>query len=188
MANLHRRQLMSGIAAMIGAGVVAPVARAMAAETAPQPGFGVVHPFLTPAQRKLVAAASERIIPTTDTPGAIAAGVPDFIEMMLGDWYDTTERDLVLGGLAAIDAFSSKMYAKPFAAVTPARQDAILTLAMNKTLPGLAGDPFEHLRQLVILGYYTSEIGCTVERVYLPVPGHYDGAYPYAKVGRVFSS
>ena len=27
----------------------------------------------------------------------------------------------------------------------------------------------------------------TVERVYLPVPGRYDGEYPYAEVGRLFS-
>ena len=47
---------------------------------------------------------------------------------------------------------------------------------------------FEHCRQLVVLGYYTSEIGCKQERVYVPVPGHYDGKYPYADVRRVFSS
>jgi hypothetical protein len=41
---------------------------------------------------------------------------------------------------------------------------------------------------MVILGYYSSEIGCKQERVYLPVPGRYDGAYPYAEVRRIFSS
>ncbi|HTN41266.1 MAG TPA: gluconate 2-dehydrogenase subunit 3 family protein, partial [Asticcacaulis sp.] len=83
---------------------------------------------------------------------------------------------------------AQKSHGKPFAAATPVQQDAILTLAMQQTLPGAPKDSFEHLRQLVIFGYYSSEIGCTVERVYLPVPGKYDGAYPYAEVNRVFSS
>jgi hypothetical protein len=40
----------------------------------------------------------------------------------------------------------------------------------------------------VITGYFTSEIGITKERKYLPVPGRYDGAYLYSEVNRVFSS
>ena len=51
-----------------------------------------------------------------------------------------------------------------------------------------SGDFFTAFRQLVISGYYTSEVGITQERHYLPVPGDYDGAYPYAKVKRIFSS
>jgi gluconate 2-dehydrogenase gamma chain len=40
----------------------------------------------------------------------------------------------------------------------------------------------------VITGYFTSDVGITQERKYLPVPGRYDGAYPYSEVNRVFSS
>ena len=47
---------------------------------------------------------------------------------------------------------------------------------------------FEHIKQLTLAGYYTSEIGMTVERVYLPVPGRFDGAYPYDQVGTLFTS
>ena len=59
--------------------------------------------------------------------------------------------------------------------------------AGDNQIAGVGGF-FGHCRQLVILGYYTSEIGCKQERVYVPVPGHYDGQYPYAQVGRVFSA
>ena len=47
---------------------------------------------------------------------------------------------------------------------------------------------FETIKQRTVTGYYTSEIGMTVERVYLPIPGRYDGAYPYAEVGRLFTA
>ena len=73
-------------------------------------------------------------------------------------------------------------------ALTPEQLDAVLTLAMEGRINDLPRTFFEHCRQLVVLGYYTSEIGCKQERVYLPVPGRYDGKYPYADVRRVFSS
>src|SRR6185437_15135717 len=90
MAFLDRRDLLTGVAALFGAELVAPLARAMAAEaivTPVAPGFAASHTVFTADQRSLVAAISERIMPTTDTPGAIAAGVPQFIEMMIADWY-----------------------------------------------------------------------------------------------------
>jgi hypothetical protein len=181
MTVLDRRELLAGAAALLGAEIAAPLARALAADSVP--GFTASQAQFTPDQRTLVAAISERIIPTTDTPGAIAAGVPAFIEMMLADWYAPQDRDNFLNGMGVLNGYSWTQHEKPFAALTPDLQDAILTGATH-----FAGDFFAHCRQLVVLGYYTSEIGCKQERVYVPVPGHYDGKYPYADVRRVFSS
>jgi hypothetical protein len=136
----------------------------------------------------LVAAISERIIPTTDTPGAIAAGVPAFIEMMLADWYEPTDRNAFMNGLGVLEGYSRVQFNRPFADIAPEEQDLVLTQAMTGRVSGLPVSFFEHCRQLTITGYYTSEIGCKQERVYLPVPGRYDGKYPYAQVRRVFSS
>lgn len=183
MTVLDRRGLLAGAAALLGAEIAAPLARALAAESVP--GFTASQAQFTPDQRALVAAISERIIPTTDTPGAIAAGVPAFIEMMLADWYAPQDRDDFLNGMGVLDGYSWTQHEKPFAALTAEEQDAILTLEVQGRF---GGDFFAHCRQLVVLGYYTSEIGCKQERVYVPVPGHYDGRYPYADVRRVFSS
>ena len=37
------------------------------------------------------------------------------------------------------------------------------------------------LKQLTLLGYFTSEIGCTQARRYIEAPGRYDGCVPYQK-------
>ena len=183
MMVLDRRGLLATAGMLLGAEVAAPLSRALAADTVP--GFTASQAQFTPDQRATVSAISERIIPTTDTPGAITAGVPAFIEMMLADWYAPQDRDDFLNGMGVVDGQAWVQYEKPFAALAPEQQDAILALALQK---GLGGDFFGHCRQLVILGYYTSEVGCKQERVYVPVPGHYDGKYPYAQVRRVFSS
>jgi gluconate 2-dehydrogenase gamma chain len=126
-------------------------------------------------------------MPTTDTPGAITAGVPAFIEKMLADWASPDDRKPILAGLDAIEARAQADYKVGADKATPQQQDALLTLAMEDKLPGGA-DFFDKFRQLVITGYFTSEVGITQEREYLPVPGRYDGAYPFSQVNKVFSS
>jgi len=186
MAFLDRRGLLQGASAFLGVELVAPLARALAADTAS--GFTASRIALSPAQRALISAMSERIVPTTDTPGAIAAGVPAFIEMMLADWYEPTDWQEFMNGLGVFEGSARIQFGKPFAEIAPEEQDLVLTQAMTGRIQGLPISFFEHCRQLVVLGYYTSEIGCKQERVYVPVPGRYDGKYPYADVRRVFSS
>lgn len=186
---IDRRDAMAGIVAMFGTALFAPIARAAGQVAATElindgpPSAGV----FTAGQRALVSALSERVIPTTDTPGAIAAGVPAFIEKLLADWAMPDDKKPILAGLDAIEARSQQDYKVAAAKATPQQQDALLTLAMEDKIPGGA-DFFEKFRQLVISGYYTSEIGITQEREYLPVPGHYDGAFLYSKVNKVYSS
>lgn len=188
MLTANRRELMVGAAALFGSALAPSLARAATAAAKAPDGFTASHAFFTAEQRAMVAALSERIIPTTDTPGAIAAGVPGFIEMMLADWYEPTDRNEFMAGLGVMDGYARVRYSKPYAELAPDAQDAILTTAMENAVPGLSARFFEQCRQMVIMGYYSSEIGSRQERVYLPVPGRYDGAYPYAEVRRIFSS
>ncbi len=180
---MDRRDLLAGAGAFFGVSLALPLARALAA-----PGFAASQPLFTQDQQALVAAVSDRIVPATDTPGAVAAGVPQFIEMMLADWYAAVDRNDFLSGFATLEAVARGRHDRAFAAITPAQQDVILTDAMANTLPALPPRFFEHVRQIVLLGYYTSETGCRQERIYLPLPGRYDGAYPYATGTKVFSS
>ena len=182
---IDRRTTLAGMAAMFGSALFAPIARAAAGQAPPAGVIGT--PVFDAGQRALVSALSERVLPTTDTPGAIAAGVPAFIEELLGTWALPAEVAPLMEGLAAIDARSRADHGKPAALASAEQQDALLTLAMNDGLTGGKAF-FERFRQLVVTGYYTSEIGMTVEREYLPVPGSYDGSYPYANVTKVWSS
>ncbi|TGX56237.1 gluconate 2-dehydrogenase subunit 3 family protein [Sphingomonas gei] len=185
---IDRRTALAGVVGMFGAGLFAPIARAAQASKIPVISDGPPSAAVfTTAQRALVSALSERVIPTTDTPGAIAAGVPAYIEKLLADWSMPEDRVPILAGLAAIEARSQQDYKLAAAQATPVQQDALLTLAMNDQLPS-GGKFFEAFRQLVITGYYTSEIGITQEREYLPVPGEYNGQFPYSQVNKVYSA
>src|SRR5258708_37582659 len=52
---------------------------------------GVTPRVLTADQAQLVATVAEHIIPTTDSPGARAAGVDTFIDTMLAEYYTADE-------------------------------------------------------------------------------------------------
>ena len=184
---IDRRDALAGMVAMFGASLFAPIARAAAAQMTPISDGPPSTPVFTAQQRALMTALSERVMPTTDTPGAITAGVPAFIEKLLADWASPGDRKPIIAGLDAIETRSQADYKMAADKATPAQQDALLTLAMEDKIPG-GKDFFEKFRQLVITGYFTSEVGITQEREYLPVPGRYDGAYPYSKVNKVFSS
>lgn len=187
---IDRRRALASVAGMFGAALFAPIARAAGFLPAVEPAISEGPPtaaIFTPAQRAMVSALSERVIPTTDTPGAIAAGVPDYIEKLLADWAGPSDRIPIIDGLAALDARSIKDHGVPVAQATAAQQDALLTTAMNGDVP-VERSFFFAFRQLVVTGYYTSEIGMTQEREYLPVPGEYNGEFLYSQVNKVYSA
>ena len=81
---------------------------------------------LDAAQAAIVSAAADRILPRTDTPGAIDVGVPAFINLLYGEIMTAEERERLTTGLAAVDAAAKAGDGRPFAALAADRQDAIL--------------------------------------------------------------
>ena len=148
---------------------------------------------LSPHQQATVATIAELIIPATDTPGASAAGVPQFIEHMLGAWVEPAEKDAVLAGLADVDTRSRALFGKPFIECAAAQQTAILTTldqeaaadrdaardGMRRGDGSAGGEPFfSTMKRLTLVGYYTSEVGAQRELHYQIVPGRFDGCVP----------
>ena len=67
-------------------------------------------------------------------------------------------------------------------ALTPDQQRALLERLDREAAPF-----FRSLKELTLVGYYTSEIGATRELHHAPVPGRYDGCVPLAQVGRTWA-
>jgi gluconate 2-dehydrogenase gamma chain len=80
---------------------------------------------LTTEQWKLVEAISGRIIPSDDEPGAIEAGVVNFVDKALAH-EDKALAPVYVAGLAGVDAVAQKRFQKPFVALAAADQDAVL--------------------------------------------------------------
>ena len=147
--------------------------------------------FFTAEQREAVAALSEAIIPETDTPGAVEAGVVDFIEMIVSEWMRPDEREHLMRGLAHVDEHPEALTGVRFAHSGQATQTAILSgfEAEGRALMEEGDEdtptPFFHsFRSLVLSGYYTSEIGMKQELLWQEIPGRFDGCADLSEVTR----
>ena len=90
---------------------------------------------LTAGQSELVATIAEHIIPATDTPGARAAGVNRFVDVILSDYYKDDERKKFLDGLAQLEARAEKELGAPFMKATAKQQLDLLTRIDAESYP-----------------------------------------------------
>jgi hypothetical protein len=139
------------------------------------------HSVFDEHQHATVDQISELIMPATDTPGARAAGVVGFIEVIVAEYYRDDERAAFVSGLADIDARCQALFGKTFVDCAEPQQTAVLTGmdAESRAMP--RGGPqhiFARLKGLTLYGYYTSEIGYKQELLQTFMPGRYDGAAP----------
>ncbi len=160
---------------------------------------------LTAAQDALIAEIAETIVPTTDTPGAKAAGVPNFIKKMLADCYRQPYSNYFMKELDAVDADTKAKFSISFVDATTEQRTEILKMYEKKakteaakfkieaqswgesTLPG-ERPFFAVMKDLTVTGYFTSEIGCTQALRYEAVPGKYIPDYPYKKGDKAWAT
>lgn len=110
--------------------------------------------FLNDADFQAISKIAELIIPETDTPGAIKAGVPEYIDMVISR--DADQQSLVADGLRWLDKqnFSQLNESQQVAILEPfcAAADSGTPQGRNVQFVGL-------LKRLTADGYYTSKIG-----------------------------
>jgi hypothetical protein len=139
--------------------------------------------FLAPSLAATLAAAVDRILPRTDTPGAADVGVPAFIDRLYGEFMTPAEQQLLTQGLQEIEAAAKTSNGAGFSTLTAQQQDAVLR-DIATAQQGKEPSAFGLLRSATILGYFTSEeVGRNVLH-YDPVPGAYSGCVPISEVGR----
>ncbi|MEY4629680.1 MAG: hypothetical protein RLZZ595_2006 [Bacteroidota bacterium] len=149
---------------------------------------------LTPDQIAFLDELAETIIPTTNTPGAKAAKVGAFMNVMVADCYEEKDQKIFVEGIGMIEASAKNMYTKGFMDLSADQRNSLLN-QVNKELKAYNdskkdGDPnhyFGLMKQLTLLGYFTSEVGATQALRYVAVPGKYEGCIPYAKGDRAWA-
>lgn len=121
--------------------------------------------FFTAAELAIAGAAAEQIIPETDTPGAIKAGVPGYMDLVL--FNNKGQQKLIRDGLKWLDDEARQRHKQGFAALTAAQQLAILKPLCDACDRGAAQTPperfFQAFKNLTCDGYYTSRPGMVDE-------------------------
>jgi hypothetical protein len=194
--------LLGGAAFVGGTGLLLAVDRARAA--AP----GTVGTF-SAADIALLEEIAETILPATQTPGAKAANTGAFMALMVTDCYSPSEQQAFHDGLRKLDEATKKAHGTSFIAATTAQRLGVLKqldeeqkrvtdageaadrkrkgLAQLPGAPGataeahIEGPPhyFRMMKELALLGFFTSEVGSTQALRYIESPGRFDACIPY---------
>lgn len=138
-------------------------------------------------QRAIIAAICEAIIPETDSPGAIVAKVPEFIELIAGEWMTTEERDELFAGLLESDQLAMNKYQQEFSSCSNEQQVSLLEQMEDASdnhpwynLGAASGfetsAPFIAIvKELTIFGFFMSEVGSTQVLRMNHFPGRFEG-------------
>lgn len=137
---------------------------------------------------------ADTILPATKTPGAKAAKTGQFMAVMVRDCYDEKDQKVFHEGMKTVDDFSRKIYKNSFRMINADQRLDLLTKLdreqkeyMQNKKKEDSSHYFRMMKELSLLGYFTSEICCKQARRYAEVPGRYDGCIAYKKGDKAFS-
>ena len=199
---MDRRELIQRAATLLGGAVSSSaiagiLAGCVSTPPSPSPSAGAAHAFFTADEMRIVTAMADQIIPRTDTPGALDAGVPSYVDRMMAGYYQDNERDILRLGMRAVTTDASELAGKHFADLSPEQQVMLMKeydrLAVDQNRR-MARDPkepphfFRLIKELTIVGFCTSEAGATKFLTYAPIPGPYRGDIPYSEIGKAWAT
>lgn len=132
---------------------------------------------------------AETILPKTNTPGAKDAEVGKFMASYSTDCYDELQRKTLKDGISKLNEASEKMNKVSFMETTTSQKQTLLTVTdaeakkyneeRNQSKKEQPLHYFTLMKQLTLLGFFTSKPGVTQVLRYMPVPGKYEGCIEY---------
>jgi len=194
-ALINRREAIRRVSALLGGAAFVGGGGLLAAyEKAAFPARGTPGEF-TADEVALLDEIAETILPETKTPGAKAAKTGAFMALMVTDSYSDAEQAIFRAGMRRVDDASKKANNVSFMEATPQQRLAVLTRLDEEQKRVMdarelsAGEAvadvkqpvhyFRMMKELALLGYFTSEVGCTQAMRYVETPGGFDPCVDY---------
>ena len=208
--TITRREIIQQIVVLLGGTALAGGDRVLAfsfeEETLAQTMTQGVGAF-TAADIALLDEIAETILPETSTPGAKAAKTGAFMALMVTDVYTLPLQQVFGEGLRSVDDECRRAHGTPFMQATPAQRLSVveaLDREQQRVMDARRAEPtnrapapeststepahyFRLMKELVLLGYFTSEIGCTKALRYIESPGRFDPCAPHAPGDRAWA-
>lgn len=137
---------------------------------------------------------ADTILPPTKTPGAKAAKVGLFMTVMVNDCYTAADQKIFHKGIGQLNDFAKEKLNNTFLKLNPQQRNELLIKLdqdQKEYMKNKKGDDPSHyfrmMKELTLLGYFTSEIGSTQARRYVERPGRFDACIPYEKGDKAFA-
>lgn len=177
---MNRRDALKSVVLLMGGTVIGSTALL----TGCAPDTQLKDLNLSAADLAFLDEIGETIIPTTDTPGAKATKIGEFMQMMVKECYDAEQQTTFITGLNTIRKDFKAESNKDFMDATAEERLAFLNgLHQKYVASGEDKKPeiIHMLRDLTVLGYFSSEIGSTQALRFVETPGRFDPCIDYKK-------
>ena len=185
---MKRRELIKHIALLTGAAVAGSEFFLSSCKNNDQVTVG----FFTEKDISFFDEVAETILPKTNTPGAKDAEVGKFMALYSTDCYSNNELQLLKEGITDLNKKSSEMNREFFVYATAAQKQKVLEEAdaeakkyneekEHSKKKVMAPHYFTLMKQMILLGFFTSKPGASEVLRYIPVPGKYQGCIDYKK-------
>lgn len=185
---MSRRKFLKQVALVLGGSISSSLSAAVLKGMTTD--YSTPNSALSIEQQQVISMLSERIIPKTDTPGALDAGVPEFINVIVTEWYTADESRNFITGINEMDSFCIQQFNCSIVQATSKQHDLILTefeSRADKKQQGEIFSIFSALRELVVVGFFTSKEGAMQALKHNHIAGQFIGDYPLNKVGKAWS-
>lgn len=173
--GLTRREALKRAAWLLGSSMGASQLSGFLGRSAAAAVAGDPPAFLDPDQFELVEHIVNVMIPETDTPGAHAAGVHHFIDLMLSEWASPERRERYVEGLDSLGTRLDDAAGDPFASLDTRQQLNALSAVDADAFASPGSNAFYlEFKKMVLFAYYSSEVGATEELAYQRLTGVYE--------------
>jgi gluconate 2-dehydrogenase subunit 3-like protein len=111
---------------------------------------------LAPSEKRILEAFLDRLCPKDELgPGAVECGAANYIDRQLAG-YLSSEKETVIAGLTAVDAFARSSQGSSFADLSPEKRDAVLTAVEDGSAAAVpnARAFFNRVRRLMLEGMF----------------------------------
>lgn len=179
---MERRELIKIIAVLTGGTVIGADLFLSGCKSSDSKG----ETFLSEDDIHFIDEVAETIIPKTNTPGAKDAETGKFIALYVQDCYDEANKKIFKNGIVTLNEASNKKYGTTFLKIDDSKRKALLIDIDKEAKVHNESDKkeahyFTLMKQLTLLGFFTSKPGATQVLRYNPVPGKYEGCIDYKK-------
>lgn len=195
---ITRREALQSVAALLGGAALTGGDQLLAwsvDEAAVQRAAAQGVGAFTAADVALLDEIAETILPETSTPGAKAARTGAFMALSATDVYTPENQSIFRDGLRKVDEACATAHGRSFMAATPAERLTVLQSLDREQKAAMdarqSNDEPRHyfrlMKELALLGYFTSEIGCTKALRYAESPGRFDPCAPHQPGDRAWA-
>ena len=187
--SIDRREAIRRVSALLGGvAFVGGSALLTACEKERTPGSSGPVGTFAPTEIAFLDEVADTILPETKTPGAKAANTGAFMAIMVTDCYKEADQKIFRDGMKQLDDASRKASGRSFMEASPQERLTLLESIdreqkkyMDDKKDGAPSHYFRMMKELAMLGYFTSEIGYTQAQRYAESPGRFDPCLPYKK-------